>query len=490
MTQAVSKREKNLMLGLLQCEESVLGIACSDVAEVCLIDQIEPLAATAPGIMGAITVRDVFLPICDPLSLCNLPSRQTTPKAAAIIWDDSRMIALAIDGILGIRRWDKAEVQQLGAHYDSEVLKGHLVSTGETINLIDAGRILDLPGMPSAPRHLRGKRGSGSRRRLPYLTFSVGGVTYAVAATHIQGSVPRREIEDTQLANGILLGFLRYMGRRLPVVETNVVLGLGRPRSTERPEFVVLQFGDGRILGLAVDRIRRIEYVSEADMRPVQARLCSAVPSVRSTFKLDEDDYDAFVLDLEGLREMPALAELATLSETSLEDEAPSDLAGAPGKSQDILRERRRYLIFHAGRRLAAPIAEIERIMVLPESTTPVSGGALGVEGLFFAEGRPVPLVDLNALLRGLPTGPAKLPRLLLVERDGERVGFRVDKIDGIAISSWRTRPEARLPGAFDNAMVSINQENVLVDCVEFGPLSDAVQNDMLARMNPLLQRA
>jgi purine-binding chemotaxis protein CheW len=478
------------MLGLLQCENFILGVPSDDVAEVCVIERLNQLATSAPGVIGAITVRDVLIPVCDPLVLCNLASRASQPKAAAIVWNNDRMIALAVDGILGIRRCKLSDLQKLGAEYENSALSGHIVTERDIINIVNVSLILDMPGMPSAPRQLRRKRRGGSRRTLPYLTFAVGDVTYAVAASHIQGSVPRRDIEDTQLANGILLGFLSNLGHRIPVVETNAVFGLGNARREEKPEFVILQFGDNRLLGLAVDRIRRIEYLSPQDIRSMQKGLTSAVPSVNSIFTLPEDGSEAFVLDLDRLREMPALKELSALSGEKEGSEPSLHISLQQDSNGDIHKERRRYLVFQAGRVLAAPISDIERVMDLPEFLTPMAGGVLGVQGLFFVEGRPVPLVDLSVRVGGQASTPPKTARVLLVEHDGERVGFRVNKIDGIALSHWRTRPSAALPGGFDNAMITLNHEKVLVDCVQFETLLHRTQEDMFAAKSDLLQDA
>ncbi len=104
--------------------------------------------------------------------------------------------------------------------------------------------------------------------------------------------------------------------------------------------------------------------------------------------------------------------------------------------------DQRALLLFRAaGRRLAVPLSDVQRVEPVPLLHTPI-GTPHFVEGFFDYRGRPVPAVRLDRLLGlGEETLGLYTPLLLLVDEE-QPVALHVAKVDAILkLSAGRIQP-------------------------------------------------
>lgn len=455
---------ETLVLGLLCVGGETIGIEARNLAEVAPILSLNRMISDPHGALGSILIRGALIPVCDPLVLCG--SRQGTdrPSIAAVVTDRENMVALGVEGIGGLRRCHRDDIQSVGG-FDTAILDGR------TVHILDAEALLRRGDVPKAAYSLRRRR-KGGASTLPYLTFTAGGATFAVNATQIYGSVPRRDVDDTTLAAGAFIGLIRYFSRRIPIVDTCRVLGMGGRRESTQPEIVVLRFAEDRLVGLAVDKIRRIEYLTEAAITPIPDHFRRGVSMLHAT--VESEGERVFLVDSDLFLGDADLNTLARMSDPDdSEDPAPEPVVTSTEEvPPDVISERVRYLIFTAGVQIATPMVQIVRIIEVPEKLTACASGPPGLMGMFFVDGLLTPLIRCSDFLRQSRSEGDGRPRVLLVGPPGRRVGFLVDSVDGIATSQWRSSPEVRLPGGFDLVQLRVLGKQTAVNRIE---LEDAV---------------
>ncbi|GAB4197606.1 MAG: hypothetical protein OHK0013_05960 [Sandaracinaceae bacterium] len=108
---------------------------------------------------------------------------------------------------------------------------------------------------------------------------------------------------------------------------------------------------------------------------------------------------------------------------------APAPLARASDASLARSEATHEYLVFEIGRdRMALPLASVKEILKLAP-ITPVPRAQHDVLGILSVRGRITTVLDLRRRL-GLAEGaPSRSSRILLVDRQDEVVGLRVDAV-------------------------------------------------------------
>ena len=448
-----------LTLGLLDLGGETIAIDVDALAEVAHIDTLKPTLEPQAGVLGLISIRGSLIPVCDPFSVYG-STDEHAPAIAAVVIRDDRAIGLAVDGVQGLRRFNRADVQNMHGSSDSGFGAGTIQRDDRFIEVIDADALIQNSGLPHARTRLRKAHGTGRTTTRPYLTFEAGGVYFAVPARTIFGTVPRQAIEDATLSDGTYLGTITYFRRRVPVMDTNCVFALGTPRQTQSSETVVLRLPDDQLLGFAVDRICHVALPAEEDFRRMPLQIDAQMGLLFGT--VDINGVEHFLINEDKLMTDPQLKNAAELSEQTEEAAASlSDdqkLAAAHGANK-IEKLRDRFLLVDAGAPIALRMCDLRgmREPPKPQDITPCASHAPGLEGLFFVDGQLVPLIDLAGYL-GTGTRGTSL-RVLLVEHDGFIAGFLLHDVQGVATSRWFSRQDDRLSSNFDLVAIRRNGE-------------------------------
>ena len=453
--------------GLLVVGDHVVGIDVKHLSEVAPITKLSSMMSESAAGLGLVALRGSLIPVCDPMVLCGGSPAITTPKIAAVVTDRRLVFALGIDGIAGLHRCTNDEIQMING-------RATLPLEDRIVHVVDAEEMLARADIPHAEYHLRRHRGAKDAAGPPHLTFAAGGASFAVRATSIFGSVPKREIEDRALANGPFLGLINHFGRRIPVVDTCQVFGIGAPSHSAAREIVVLQLGEHRLLGLAVDKIRRIQHFSRSMLDPLDPRFRASLPLVEASARATEGQI--FVVDDKALGDCQKISRLAEMSE----HDGSSEAQGEPVPVQetlpkDVVRERVRHLLFTAGEPMASPMTDIVRILPPPEFVTPAPNGSMGMVGYFYSDGELTPLVSLPRVFGLESDDRSEMARVLLVGPSRGRVGFLVEHVDGIAVSNWRSCEANRMPKRLDMVELRYLGENRIVNRLPISELCNGI---------------
>lgn len=422
----------SLRLGLMSTGPITMGVDVTCVAEVCQVRGISQITTAAPGLLGAIALRGHPVPLFDPLQLAGLNRPPSDPGIAVVATRGDRRIALGFDAIEGLIAIPPSRLEKHGAS-GASFFAGMFETGGRIVSLVEPRALMSRPDLPMATVAGAGTQGAGSFARA-YLTFDAGGTRFGIEAIGVEATVPRQRIEPESLAEGMWLGIVRHHGRRVPVMHLNAVLGLGEVRDLRTAEVVIVRFPGRRLVGFAVDAIRRMRLISPDSARPVPAVLAARTLALEGIVT-DALDSDTVLIGLAALTADDTLGGMAALSDE--EAPAPRLTAGAaPARASRA--ERERYLVARAGSPVAIRIRQVARIVMPPPCVTPLARAPAWLRGVFRDNGRTVPLVDLGHRLGHGPTEPTDRVRVLLRGSLEEPTGFVVSGVDHLEWSTWR----------------------------------------------------
>jgi purine-binding chemotaxis protein CheW len=456
----------SVRLGLMTTGGITVGIDVSCVAEVCRVRGVSPIFASAPGLLGAIDLRGEPIPLFDPRALAGLGQSDTSPDLAVIASGDGRRIALGFDTVEGLT---EVGVDQLKAvrGVDGSAFAGTLEDRGRIVSLLEPRALLARQDIPSASAaaasETRGAIGATS-----HLTVESGSARFAIVATAIEATVPRQKIEPHSLANGAWLGIIGHHGRRVPVMHLNAVLGMGEIRDLGTAEIVILRLPGDKLIGFAVEMIRRMELVPRTGETPLPALLAGRTAAIRAVLQ-DGAEGDTFLVDVGALAGDEALLGIAGLSAEPAAPSSPEP--GADAAAEGARPERERYLVARAGAPIAIPICQVARIAKLPDRVTALPRAPAWVRGVFREAGVPGPLVDLRHRLGYPPTEVTERSRVLIAGSASEPIGFVVEGVDHLEWSDWRSdgRAEGMITGVVSLPRLGARSVMPLVDltCLE-----------------------
>ena len=426
-------------LGLMSTGGITVGLDITCVAEVCPVREVSPLLAKGPGLLGAIALRGDPVPLVDLRVLAGLSSAPAAPGIAVIAVRDGRRIALGFDAIEGLIQMPRT---RLGTFAESRqtIFAGTFEHRGRIVSLVEPRTLLARGDIPAAAA----TAGDGAAGQVPTrscLTFEAGGVRFAMAATCIEATVPRQRIESHELASGAWLGLIRHHGRRVPVMHLNAIVGLGAIEDLQVAEVIILRFPDDRLVGFAVETIRRMRLIAQSSEEPPPPLLADRATGI-AAIVADGAEPDTYLVDVDKLRSEPSLLGIAALSERDAPPKQPPALQTAGA----AMAERERYVVARAGSQIAIPIRQVARIVTLPERIAPMPRAPDHVRGLFRTDGATVPLIDLAHRLGHGPTARGERGRVLLAGTRDAPLGFTVESVDYLEWSAWRSRDLADDP--------------------------------------------
>lgn len=428
--------------GVLRIGDRLIGVPFDNLAEVCVVPEVSKLMVADGPILGGFDLRGFLVPLVDVENLCGLPARDRAVQRAAVLQHDQRITAIALDEIVTLTeaeptKTDYGHTAPQAGLPEHEAIHRRLfasgfVMDGGIVNCLDSQVLFAMRDVPSIANTRTSRRTSGAARARKYLVFSAGGARFGVDAEHISATVPRSRIDSSEIGanGGLCLGFIAHHGWKVPVVHTNLALGVGGVPDLGVAEIVVLRFPEGRLLGLAVEATESLSSIP-ADRIAGSAALVAdkgLLPRVHVT----DSDVQIFMIDVAVLTSEP---DLKTISELAIRRQArPSAQPSPTNGAGAIRRESERYLVFEAGCRMAVPARQVARILHRPRTIITASDLPATVRGFFPVAGHSVPLVELSdQVADGADDG-----FVLLVSVNGGHVGFAADRICSMQTSQWR----------------------------------------------------
>lgn len=152
-----------------------------------------------------------------------------------------------------------------------------------------------------------------------YLTFRVGGETFAMAIAAIKEIIQYRDATDVPLMPAFMRGVINLRGRVVPVIDLCVRFGRGGTQATRRSCIVIVEVlheGEPHDIGVMVDAVNAVLEIADADIEPAPsfgARL--RADFISGMAKVGEQL--AIVLDIDRVLSVDELSSLAAIAADS-----------------------------------------------------------------------------------------------------------------------------------------------------------------------------
>ena len=427
--------------GLLRIGDARVALPLTVLREVIPCPrEFAPLPTRAPGLRGAVNLRDVVIPVLDLAAALDWPVAGREHPVIVIISAGGRMLGVVadkVDGITTVPDDERHDTRDTGGELVFSHTFGH-PETGTVVSILDARAILATPGVPAVADPADGtvvtppRPGGRPRSGRPMLLVRCGDFRLAVSLTDIHTVLPQLLIADSPLKGDLCRGVTPYMRDLVPVVDLTQALGLGAPADTDGAQGLLWRYPGG-LVALQVSEVVEIVTLDDAEVRPLPALGMPNAGRFRGAVQIPGHGQH-LVIDPDALTADETLRGLGRLN-TSQDDTRPDRPAGSTASSE-------RYLTYRAGAELATPLDQIAEIVAYPGDLAPLPGGGTGLIGLFTHRDSVVSLFDLNPLAgRPAAIDPAT-SRVLLVEHEGNHVGYVVDSLGAIEQSSWEQGPE------------------------------------------------
>jgi purine-binding chemotaxis protein CheW len=449
------------LFGVFRAGDIRVALPLDELREVIVRpSRFSPLPATATGLLGAVNLRHVVIPVLD---LCRLAGRTEGNQAGrviVIVVRGDQLFGLLADEIEGVTRVDPGALLETTVAGGGPALLSHTFERpedGEVVSLLDAGAIARLPGIPvvrdSGPRgaavRAGGEPADASRRTV--LLLGCGPIDLCIEVSHVHSVIPQLTLRSSPLGGATCRGVVHLQDQAVPVVDPLRLLGLGTVPDDRNPRGLVLTMPRGPVV-LMVSDIADIVSVSVGDvlpLPPVGMHKGAFLTGVLRT----EAGGQHLVLDGAALRsdaELDALGSLGVPLKGRTQHAPP---VGAARQEKDLPDGReivatvRKFLTYSVGREAATPLDQITEILPYPSDAIALdSGGAL--LGIFTHRRLSVPLLSLPALLGTARQLDQATARVLLVDTPGgELVGFVVPGLHAIEESVWEERPREAAGG-------------------------------------------
>ena len=455
-------RAAPLEVGLMRLCGRDLAVPAASVREVVpMPEQLHPSFSATATSAGSVVIRGRVIPVLDIAKNLGFPQREPGPAVILILRQDGALVGLIMDMVSGLARVPSDHVQPFTV---IGVENGGLVSSSfphenRLVGLIDPTAVFALPGVPVA-REIKPRGGDASFTiRSAVVLISIAEANLALDASSVVATVPNAHLSPSPMPGTKWCGVVEYLGQEVPVVDDLELFGLsGRAADSPSGAVIILRFDEKRMLGLKIDRVRRILPISDSSVRPLPQALGERLPLFAGAV-VDHESRQNLLLDREALTQSETLAMIGALSREK--NVARSGVAAtSPGRDPGELQS---YLVFRAGRmRRAAPLVTVKQIIPLPQDCTNVRRPGSALRGIDSYNNAPLPLLDLSD--RNPDPSVNQTDRVVLVvEREGRFQGLVVDRLETIARSVVKPLTGPSSTSHFIEARVGERTESVIV---------------------------
>jgi purine-binding chemotaxis protein CheW len=451
------------LYGVFRTGDIRLALPLDELREVIMRPPaFSSLPATAPGLLGAVNLRHVVIPVLDLCRLAGHPTGNDDGQVIVIVARAGQVFGLLADEIEGVTRVTADALLETGMA-GARPLFSHTFERPEdhaVVALLDASAISALPGIPMVRdvglRPLVSGVGADASRRT-VLLLRCGVIGLCVDVGHVHSVIPQLTLRPSPLDGEGCRGVVHLQGRAVPAVDPLRLLGLGTLPDDGDLRGLVLEMPRGLVV-LTVSDIADIASVPVGDvlpLPPIGLRKAGFLSGVLTT----EAGGQHLLLDGAALRadaELDTLGALGMPLQHSSRDQpvlrretTDRTADGIPAQGPDgrrVFASVRKFLTYSVGLEAATPLGQITEILPYPNQAIALDGAG-PMLGIFTHRRLSVPLLSLPALL-GLPDPlDAATARVLLVDAPGgDLIGFVVPALHAIEDSVWE-EPAPADPG-------------------------------------------
>ncbi|WP_225205982.1 chemotaxis protein CheW [Novosphingobium huizhouense] len=407
------------LCGIFRIAGSLLALPIAAIREVTPRPaQLAPFPAQRADMIGALELRGSVIPIMDIAQLLGLGRGEG--GIILILRCGGGVIGAVIDEICGVVELDAGAQSPLASvdRAAGSLASAGFIYEGRAGAVLDTDALARLPGLVVTTDHTV-DRTRHAEVGEPILLFDCGGIPLGLPASAVEATVPLTRLGAPAAETPLWIGVLEHNGRRIPVVDTLRLLGLGQTGRVSESASIVLRMPDRRLVALAIDQVRDMRRVRGEETMALQQFRLGEPGMLCGLYRAERDHLLIAATACEADERLVALS--------MIEEEA--SLAAQAGDFAALGRIEP-FLIALLGEAICAiPLAQVEEIIPAPVDRIELGAGGFA-EALVAYRGRGVPLVDLPARL-GIASAGANArqhrPIAILAEHHDHHMGFLID---------------------------------------------------------------
>jgi purine-binding chemotaxis protein CheW len=406
-------------------------------------------------VIGGINVRGVIIPVLD---LRIAFGRSAPPLAHAgviLMVHDGRILGLLVESVTGVFFQAPAGINRIVVDDPiAAIFSGSVQNAedGALVSILSSQAIAGIPGLPMVcdpepqrqPGTFDAEKPDVGHDATPLMLVRCGRSALAVEAMAVHTTLSNPKVEHSPLAGGHWRGIIEYSGFRIPAVDFAGFCGLDALSPGCTPHAFIIRLAAGMVAFLVeevVDVVRgRLEDVVAVPGFALARRelFRGALPARSLPPELGRRDAHRaphyLVLDKTALFTHDEVVALSAINTGVASGHRPPGEFTPPAASRPAAP--RRMIIYASGRDLATPLEQLVEILPYsPDLTERDDGNPL--VGILINRGRTIPVLCLAQLATGAREQRTREASVLVVESDGELVGFAVTGLKSIGQAHW-----------------------------------------------------
>lgn len=469
MSQAVNRPDEPGVWGGLTVAGMRLALPLPALREVLPLGALTPLPCASRAVAGALAVRGVTMPVIDLATLLGRESSMASATCVVIVVHEQRLIGLLADAVTGVFMADAGGLPPGGGSSQGTPFGGSL-QRADTRELVDRLALPALAAMDQLPwiadpepARQWGAQTQGdtvqaaATSRCALMLVRTGRLAFALDAMLVHATLWSPRIEASVLGRGACRGTLAFDGLQIAAVDLAALCGIDGPPAQGAQQAVVVRHPAG-LVALLVGQVLDVIDIDAAAIVPLPSG-ASAMPALcRGVFDaraLPPDaivqpasrQHDYLVLDADALLGLEEVGNLAQTNTTSGGSAASPRRIGTPGTPRAQGAAGPRVITFRLPVETAVAMEQVREILPYGDRDA-MFGGDNPLRRIQVLEGRSLPVYCLARLSGGTVERVGPAAAVLVVEVDGQPVGFGVPELCTIEQADW----EQTLPsGAAEN---------------------------------------
>jgi purine-binding chemotaxis protein CheW len=507
MPEAAPEAQRPMAYGGFALSGMQLALPMDALREVVPSESWISLPCPNPGVVGGVNLRGVVVPVLD---LRGQLGRSAAPSEFAcvlIVVAQGRLLGLLADEVTGIFHADHRGEHSLQDGANAVSLLAGTVCRSDTqalVSVLSVQALSQLPGVPLVqdpePERQRTQDASDlvviDNRADTLVLLRCGHVPMAIDALAVHATLPKPELRDSPLAMGHCRGVIEHAGAWVPAVDLHALCGLGPvPKADAGAQAFLVALPAGLVAFLVTEVLDVISVQPDARV-PVPA---FALPRPELMHAALPDHHLPPEL---AQRLGTAGAQFLMLEAQALMDcEDVRNLAQANARQQGVSADTRAFtqglqpgqqqrsmLTYGLAGETATPLDQVQEILPYARSVSIFqTGGPL--LGFTVHNGQSIPVLCLSRLSGGQAPEATPAASVLVVQSEGELVGFAVPHLKTIEAAQWEPElPEvmARHADTFRSrklALVGRGEEQRMLPVLDLAQLALQVRSRQIGVM-------
>lgn len=414
------------------------GVEVSRVREIIRLPETVRVPQTPPYVEGLANLRGSILTMINGRSKFGLEKADYNEATRVLVLEQGqRVLGCIVDRVAEVAVVKPEQVEEIAdAEATNDFVKAVAKLNGgeRLVMLVDADLLLngaegDFEGESPAEGRLEERDTTEAavegvqEAEEQLVSFRLGGEEYAVAIASVQEIVHLPdEFSRPPTFPHYFEGIVTLRNRVLPVVSLRVLFNLPRREFDDRTRVVVLNVQKGGstcTVGITVDAVAEVLRVPRSAIEDVPAALRSLkTEEILGVCKIQEGRRLVYLLDPAKLLPLEELKEFAS---------AQAEHEALVHKSAST--EEEHLVTFQLyGQEYAVNIGQVQEIIRM-STVVAIPKAPAFVEGVINLRGMVIPVIDLRARFGLPPKDGDEQDRIIVVDIDGVKTGYRVDSV-------------------------------------------------------------